>query len=119
MGLSIKISRRSAGVQLSTFGSTEFGDCLRSGNTLHPMCCLPGAVGGYRERCHVIPMSSDAGTRQNRLTFRKPETRRINQIAVGITRHHPTKRLRLPLASANAGRKRVAAPLQSNAGLAY
>jgi hypothetical protein len=43
-------------------------------------------------------MSSHAGTRQNRLTFRKPETRRINQIAVGITGHHPAKRFRLPLA---------------------
>src|ERR1039458_6833341 len=43
-------------------------------------------------------MSSHAGTRQNRLTFRKPGTRRINQIAVGITGHHPAKRFRLPLA---------------------
>jgi hypothetical protein len=49
---------------------------------------------------HVIPMSSHASTRQNRLTSRKPERRRINQIAAGITGCTPIKRLRFPLALA-------------------
>jgi hypothetical protein len=50
------------------------------------------------DRRHVIPMSSRASTRQNRLAYRRSETPRINQIAMAVTSHHPVKRFRFPLA---------------------
>ena len=48
--------------------------------------------------CHVTAMSPHAGTRWNRMIFRKPDARKINWIAAGDTSCTPIRRLRFPLA---------------------